>query len=112
MMKCTFIFSSVCLGGYYGPSCVEMCSNYCVVPRNCDRKTGACKGGCQRGWKTPTCKERKDLILCTEDYSLNNLLGMLIMVSYMFLDKANPYTEKCQDQFFLKYHLIELHLAI
>lgn len=60
MKKCTFIFSSACLGGYYGPNCVEMCSNHCLVPQNCDRKTGECTGGCQTGWKTPKCKESKD----------------------------------------------------
>ena len=57
------IHSTDCSNSYYGPNCLELCSNNCGVPRRCDRITGKCYGGCQAGWKEPKCLERKHFVV-------------------------------------------------
>ncbi|XP_078320780.1 uncharacterized protein LOC144621431 [Crassostrea virginica] len=48
-----------CSLGLYGVNCLQNCSLTCGIPGNCDRKTGYCNGGCQRGWKGVMCEEGK-----------------------------------------------------
>lgn len=41
----------------YGKNCVQNCSENCYISKTCDRKSGACHGGCVIGWKLPFCNE-------------------------------------------------------
>ena len=56
------VFFPECLVGLYGMNCLENCSMTCGIPGNCDRITGYCYGGCQRGWTGVKCEEGKRLI--------------------------------------------------
>ena len=49
-------FLSACLVGFYGVNCLQNCSMTCGIPGNCDRITGYCNGGCQRGWAGDRCE--------------------------------------------------------
>lgn len=53
------IFFQECSVGLYGANCLQNCSMVCGVPGNCDRVTGYCNGGCQRGWTGVRCDEGK-----------------------------------------------------
>ena len=44
------LYISECFVGFYGVNCLNNCSMTCGIPGNCDRITGYCHGGCQRGW--------------------------------------------------------------
>ena len=57
-----YFFLPACLVGLYGVNCLENCSLTCGIPGNCDRITGYCQGGCQRGWTGVMCEEGKRLI--------------------------------------------------
>mgnify|MGYP003689832513 CR=1 FL=1 len=54
-----FFFLSGRSVGSYGVNCVENCSMTCGIPGNCDRITGYCNGGCQRGWTGVKCEKGK-----------------------------------------------------
>lgn len=53
------LYILVCEIGYYGENCDNRCSRYCLLPRQCDRVTGQCYGGCQPGWYTITCEQSR-----------------------------------------------------
>ena len=65
-----------CSIGLYGVNCLQNCSMACGIPGNCDRITGYCQGGCQRGWTGVRCEEGRR---CINNKSLIN-----IHVSYIF----------------------------
>lgn len=44
-----------CPDEQYGRNCLHTCSENCHVSKTCDKKTGACHGGCIEGWKLPQC---------------------------------------------------------
>lgn len=46
-----------CPDGQYGRNCLQTCSKNCHVSNTCDKKTGACHGGCIEGWKLPQCNK-------------------------------------------------------
>lgn len=46
-----------CSAWKYGKNCVQNCSENCYISKTCDRKSGACHGGCVIGWKLPFCNE-------------------------------------------------------
>nr|XP_022305386.1 tyrosine-protein kinase receptor Tie-1-like [Crassostrea virginica] len=48
-----------CQTGVYRANCLGNCSLTCVHPMKCDRVTGHCNGGCQRGWTGVRCEEEK-----------------------------------------------------
>ena len=52
-------YFSECMVGFYGVNCLQNCSMTCGIPGNCDRITGYCNGGCQRGWRGVRCEEGK-----------------------------------------------------
>ena len=54
------VFLSECSVGFYGVNCLQNCSMTCGIPGNCDRITGYCNDGCQRGWAGVSCEEGKD----------------------------------------------------
>ena len=54
-----FLFYIECSVGFYGVNCLQNCSMACGIPGNCDRITGYCHGGCQRGWTGVRCEEGK-----------------------------------------------------
>ena len=56
--KVLFFFLE-CPLGVYGTNCLENCSLTCGHPGKCDRVTGHCNGGCQRGWTGVGCEEGK-----------------------------------------------------
>ena len=45
--------------GSYGVNCIGNCSLTCRLPKKCDRVTGHCYGGCQRGWTGVRCEKGK-----------------------------------------------------
>ena len=45
-----------CSIGLYGVNCLQNCSMACGIPGKCDRITGYCHGGCQRGWTGVRCE--------------------------------------------------------
>ena len=45
--------------GFYGVNCLQNCSMTCGISGDCDRITGYCNGGCQRGWTGVSCEEGK-----------------------------------------------------
>ena len=51
--------STACSAGHYGLNCLNECSKHCLSAGKCDGKTGECHGGCQAGWKKPTCEASK-----------------------------------------------------
>lgn len=51
-----FLILTVCTNGFYGFSCLKVCSRQCGIPGRCDRESGECLDGCQTGWKKPTCE--------------------------------------------------------
>ena len=53
------LFLSECSVGFYGVNCLQNCSMTCDLPGDCDRMTGYCHGGCQRGWTGVMCEEGK-----------------------------------------------------
>lgn len=46
-----------CPDDQYGRNCLQSCSENCHVSKKCDKKTGACHGGCIEGWKIPQCNK-------------------------------------------------------
>lgn len=71
-----------CPLGYYGENCDYKCSEYCFVPRRCDRVTGQCYGGCQPGWYTKTCEQSMSpfvISICIDGRGLFQLI-ILIMI--------------------------------
>ena len=52
-------FFSECSIRLYGVNCLQICSMACGIPGDCDRVTGYCIGGCQRGWRGVRCEEGK-----------------------------------------------------
>ena len=54
-----FSFYLECPMGSYGVNCIGNCSLNCRLPKKCDRVTGHCNGGCQRGWTGVRCEEGK-----------------------------------------------------
>ena len=50
---------TACSDGYYGFNCLNECSKHCLSAGECDSETGESKGGCQTGWKKPTCEASK-----------------------------------------------------
>ena len=53
--------STACRDGYYGSDCLKQCSDNCLTAGRCDKETGECEGGCQTGWKKPTCDSSKNV---------------------------------------------------
>ena len=53
------LFISGCPIGFYGVNCAWNCSSTCWNPGKCDRVTGHCNGGCQRGWTGDMCEKGK-----------------------------------------------------
>lgn len=58
-MNMNRLYILVCEIGYYGKNCDNRCSEYCFLPRQCDRVRGQCNGGCQPGWYTKTCEQSR-----------------------------------------------------
>ena len=54
-----YFFFPECSRGLYGVNCLQDCSMTCGISGNCDRITGYCQGGCQRGWTGVRCEEGK-----------------------------------------------------
>lgn len=50
-----------CQLGYYGINC-NRCSTNCNVSGSCDRLSGQCHGGCQRGWRGYFCNQGKSVL--------------------------------------------------
>ena len=59
MNNFTVLFFTECFIGLYGSNCLQNCSMTCGIPGNCDRITGYCHGGCQRGSTGVRCDEGK-----------------------------------------------------
>ena len=57
--KQVLFFFLECPIGLYGVNCLQNCSLTCGHPGKCDRVTGHCNGGCQRGWTGVRCEEGK-----------------------------------------------------
>ena len=70
----------------YGVNCLQNCSMTCGIPGNCDRITGYCHGGCQRGWTGVRCEEGKRYI--------NNKSSMSILISTYLVQVTHFYVNK------------------
>ena len=46
-----------CAFGFYGIGCLQECSSFCKISRNCHHVTGLCKDGCKNGWQGNNCFE-------------------------------------------------------
>lgn len=72
-MRLSFLFEE-CSPESYGRNCLQNCSESCYMSKICDRKTGACDGGCEEGWKPPLCNEGIfGTILCLRNYILKQI---------------------------------------
>lgn len=67
-----------CPSKSYGKNCLQTCSEKCYTSRTCDRKTGACDGGCVEGWKPPLC----DAGICN-----TVIIIMILILSNYFWNK-------------------------
>lgn len=67
-----------CPSKSYGKNCLQTCNEKCYTSRTCDRKTGACDGGCVEGWKPPLC----DAGICN-----TVIIIMLLILSNYFWNK-------------------------
>ena len=47
----------VCDSGYYGVECLQECSSFCKLSKNCHHVSGHCKDGCKKGWQGMDCFE-------------------------------------------------------
>lgn len=51
------LLCTVCELGYYGLSCNQECSPFCLRSRDCHHVSGYCKEGCKNGWQGLHCLE-------------------------------------------------------
>lgn len=63
-----------CQLGYYGINC-NRCSTNCNVSGSCDRLSGHCHGGCQRGWIGYFCNQGKSVLYHLYTRVVRNVRG-------------------------------------
>ena len=88
-----YFFYIECSEGFYGVNCLQNCSRACRIPGNCDRITGYCHGGCQRGWTGVRCEEGKHYIITFLSYIMINMSGLGYI---LFAVVYKGYTNKCK----------------
>ena len=58
-----FYFATECRTGSFGPGCSNRCSTSCAGPDNsCHHISGACKSGCDPGYRGAKCEQSKLLV--------------------------------------------------
>ena len=75
-----FFFLPECSIGLYGVNCLQTRNMTCGIPGNCDRITGYCNGGCQRGWIGVRCEEGKR-------YTSVRIYTYLVQITHLYINR-------------------------